>query len=120
MFNCLRVAAATVALLLAGSFCAADTPLTLRGRVLDENGQPVAGVQVILEGLRRPKISALTDDAGYFSIQNLAPGEYTVQMEKVDFFVLRGQTIQVGLGATEFSFQLNHIQEVRETNFLSS
>ena len=114
MFNCLRVAAATVALLLAGSFCAADTPLTLRGRVLDENGQPVAGVQVILEGLRRPKISALTDDAGYFSIQNLAPGEYTVQMEKVDFFVLRGQTIQVGPGATEFSFKLNHIQEVRE------
>jgi hypothetical protein len=103
-----------VALLLAGSVCAADTPLTLRGRVLDENGQPVAGVQVILEGLGKPKISVLTDGAGYFSIQNLAPGEYTVQMEKVDFFVLRGLTIQLAPGATEFSFTLNHIQEVRE------
>ncbi|HWY09379.1 MAG TPA: carboxypeptidase regulatory-like domain-containing protein [Candidatus Acidoferrales bacterium] len=115
MFHGLRVAAATVALLLAGSFGAADTALTLRGRVLDEDGQPVAGVQVKLEGLGKPKISALTDDAGYFSIKNLAPGEYTVQMEKVDFFVLRGQTIQVAAGSTEFSFTLNHIQEVRET-----
>jgi len=103
-----------VALLLAGSFGAADTPLTLRGRVLDENGQPVAGVQVKLEGLGKPKISALTDDAGYFSVKNIVPGEYAVQMEKVDFFILRGQTIQVAASATEFSFTLNHIQEVRE------
>jgi hypothetical protein len=103
-----------MALLLAGSFATADTPLTLRGRVLDENGQPVAGVQVKLEGLGKPKISALTDDAGYFSVPNLVPGEYGVQMEKVDFFILRGQTIQVAPGATEFSFTLNHIQEVRE------
>jgi len=114
VFHGLRVAAATVALLLAGSFGAADTALTLRGRVLDENGQPVAGVQVKLEGLGKPKISAFTDDAGYFSVPNLAPGEYTVQMEKVDFFILRGQTIQVTPGSTEFSFTLNHIQEVRE------
>jgi len=103
-----------VALLLAGSFCAADIALTLRGRVLDENGQPIAGVQVILEGLGKPKISTLTDDAGYFSVPNLAPGDYTVQMEKVDFFILRGQTIQVATGGTEFTFTLNHIQEVRE------
>ena len=103
-----------VALLLAGSFVAADAPLTLRGRVLDENSQPVAGVQVILEGLGKPKISVLTDGAGYFSVPNLAPGEYSIQMEKVDFFLLRGQTVQLASGATEFSFTLNHIQEVRE------
>ena len=114
VFNGLRVAAATVALLLVGSFGAADTPLTLRGRVLDEDGLPVAEVQVKLEGLGKSKISALTDDAGYFSIPNLAPGEYSVRMEKVDFFVLQGQTIHLAPGATEFSFTLNHIQEVRE------
>jgi hypothetical protein len=106
--------AATLALLLAGSFGAADTPLTLHGRVLDENEQPVAGVQVKLEGLGKSKFSALTDDAGYFAVPNLAPGEYTVQMEKVDFFILRGLAIQVAPDSTEFSFKLNHIQEVRE------
>ena len=114
MFHGLRVAAATAALLLAGSFGAADTAITLRGRVLDENGQPVAGVQVKLEGLGKQRISALTDDAGYFSVPNLPPGEYTVQMEKVDFFVLRGQTIQVSAATSDFTFTLNHIQEVRE------
>jgi Carboxypeptidase regulatory-like domain/TonB dependent receptor len=103
-----------MALLLVGSFVAADTPLTLRGRVVDEDGLPVAEVQVKLEGLGKPKISALTDDAGYFSIPNLPPGEYSVRMEKVAFFVLQGQTIQLAPGATEFSFTLNHIQEVRE------
>src|ERR1700731_406504 len=120
VFHGLRVAAAAVALLLAGSFGAADllaqadTALTLRGRVFDENGLPVAGVQVKLEGLGKAKISALTDDAGYLSVKNLETGEYSLQMEKVDFFVLRGKTIQVAAGATDFSFQLNHIQEVRE------
>jgi len=59
-------------------------------------------------------ISALTDDAGYFSIHRLAPGAYTVEMEKVGFFLLRGQTIQLAADATEFSFTLNHVQEVRE------
>jgi hypothetical protein len=114
VFHGLRVAAAIVALLLAGSVCLADSPLTLRGRVMDENAQPVAGVQVKLEGLGNVKFSALTDSAGYFSVPNLAPGEYTVQMEKVDFFILRWQTIQLAAGATEFTFTLNHIQEVRE------
>ena len=114
MLHGLRVAAATVALLLAGSFGAADSAVTLRGRVLDEDGLPVAGVQVKLEGLGKSKFSALTDDAGYFAVPNLAPGEYTVQMEKVDFFVLRGQAIQVSAASSEFSFTLNHIQEVRE------
>ena len=120
MFHGLRVAIAALALLLVGSpgtrAVPAQTgpPLTLRGRVLDENGQPVAGVQVKLEGLGNAKFSALTDGAGYFSVPNLAPGEYTVQMEKVDFFVLRGLTIQLAPTSTEFSFALNHIQEVRE------
>jgi hypothetical protein len=102
------------ALLLFGGAAAADAPLTLQGRVLDENGLPVAGVQVKLEGLARGTFSALTDDAGYFSVSNLAAGAYTVEMEKVDFFVLRGQTIQVTPDSAQFTFTLNHIQEVRE------
>src|SRR5260370_30453108 len=35
-------------------------------------------------------------------------------MEKVDFFVLRGQPIQLAAGTKEFFFTLNHVQEVRE------
>ncbi len=101
-------------LLLGGSFAPAGTALTLHGRVLDENGLPLAEVQVKLEGLGKSPVLTRTDAAGYFSIPDLAPGTYTVQMEKVDFFVLHGQTIQLSSGSTEFSFTLNHIQEVRE------
>ncbi len=109
------LAAALACLLAGGSACAADTLLTLHGRVVDENGLPVAKVQVKLEGLPKTVFTATSDDAGYFSIPNLAPGPYSVQMEKVSFFLLQGQTIQLAADATEFSFTLNHAQEVRET-----
>ncbi|HTX52275.1 MAG TPA: carboxypeptidase-like regulatory domain-containing protein, partial [Candidatus Baltobacteraceae bacterium] len=102
-----------MALLLAGGACA-DTPLTLHGRVLDENRLPVGNVQVKLEGSSKTVFSAITDDDGYFSIPNLAPGSYTLTMVKVGFFVLAGQTLQLAPGATEFSFTLNHAQEVKE------
>ena len=99
-------------------FCAGgiagDTTLTLHGRVLDENGLPVANVQVKLEGLAKTGIRASTDDAGYFSIPHLAPGPYTIELSKVNFFLLRGQTIQLAADASEFSFTLNHAQELRE------
>jgi Carboxypeptidase regulatory-like domain len=100
-------------LVCAGGF-AADNPLTLHGRVLDENGLPVANVQVKLEGSNKTAFSTTTDDAGYFSVPGLASGSYSVQMEKVGFFVLSGQTIELAPGTTEFSFALNHAQEVKE------
>jgi hypothetical protein len=93
---------------------AAATPITLHGRVLDENRLPVANVQVKLEGLGGIAFPAETDDAGYFSVFNLTVGSYSVHMEKVGFFVLKDQTIEVSTSATEFSFTLNHAQEVRE------
>jgi len=92
--------------------CAA--PITLHGRVVDENGLPVANVQVKLEGLSGANFVSSSDDAGYFSVPNLAPGAYSVEIEKAGFFILRGQSIQVAPDATEFSFTLNHVQEVRE------
>ena len=81
--------------LLAGGACAADTRLTLHGKVVDENGLPVSNVQVKLEGLQKAIFTASTDDAGYFSISNLEPGTYSVHLEKVSFFLLRGQTIEL-------------------------
>lgn len=57
------------------------------GRVLDEFGEPIAGVQVgalrsrFMNGTRRmlPSGSDSTDDQGTFRIYGLAPGEYIVQ-----------------------------------------
>jgi len=107
------VAFAAVALLLFGG-AAADTPLTLHGRVLDENGLPVANVQVKLEGFPGNDFIARTDDAGYFSLPNLQSGSYSIRMEKTGFFVLSGQTIKIAADLLEFTFTLNHVEEVHE------
>lgn len=109
------VAAAWLAfLLLAGAGIAANTPLVLKGRVIDENGLPVGGAQVKLEQVGGQTFLATSDDSGYFSIPDLSPGEYNTRIEKVGFFLLADQKIQLGPDTTDFSFTLNHVEEVRE------
>lgn len=104
-----------LALCLTGSVSrATNTPLGLKGRVTDENGLPVGGAQVKLELPGGQAFSAVTDDAGYFSIPNLSPGEYTARIEKKGFFVLENQKVELAADSTEFTFALNHEEEVRE------
>ncbi len=101
-------------LLVAGACLAADALITLRGRVADENGLPVGGAQVKLE-LAGGQISlATTDDAGAFSVANLAAGEYTAHIVKPGFFILEGQKITLAADSGEFAFTLNHSEELRE------
>lgn len=114
MFSIVRIVASAVVALLVMGGVAADTPFTLHGRVLDENGLPVANVQVKLEGSGETVFAARTDDAGYFSVPNLRSGSYSVRMERTGFFVLSGQTIRIAADSTEFAFTLNHVEEVRE------
>jgi Carboxypeptidase regulatory-like domain len=108
-----------IALLLAllwlvGAGSAADTRLVLKGRVIDENGLPVGAAQVKLEQSGGQTFSAITDDAGYFSLPNLSPGEYNARIEKTGFFVLADQKIELQADNTEFTFSLNHVEEVHE------
>ncbi|HEX8871459.1 MAG TPA: hypothetical protein VF758_01760, partial [Candidatus Acidoferrum sp.] len=44
----------------------------------------------------------------------LPPGEYRARIEKRGFFLLKDQTLVLAPGSTEFSFTLNHEQEVHE------
>lgn len=93
---------------------ATDTLLVLKGRVTDENGLPVGGAQVKLELSGGQTFSEVTDDAGFFSIANLAAGEYTARIEKKGFFILANQKVELAADSTEFDFTLNHEEEVRE------
>ena len=108
-------AAAVAALALLVYVCAAaDARLTLHGRVTDENGLPVGDAQVKLEVPGGLAIAAVSDDAGFFALPNLSPGEYTVRVEKPGYFVLANQKIQLAADNAEFAFTLNHEEEVRE------
>src|SRR5271157_1971876 len=101
--------------MLTGACLAADALITLRGRVVDEDGLPVGGAQVKVELAGGQVFFATTDDAGAFSVANLAAGEYTAHIAKPGFFVLEGQRITLTAESGEFSFTLNHEEELRET-----
>lgn len=49
--------------------------LKLDGKVIDENGVPIKGAEVILDSL-----STNTNQSGYFSFENLQAGEYVLEV----------------------------------------
>ena len=101
-------------LVVAGGCFAADTPITLHGRVVDEDGLPVGGAQVKLEMTGGQSFLGTTDDTGSFSVANLAAGEYTAHITKPGFFILEGQKFELAADSGEISFTLNHAEELRE------
>ena len=52
---------------------------TVSGRVIDEDGNPLAGVRVVLDG-----VEAVTGDDGRFSLE-VAPGNYSFEFWKDDY-----------------------------------
>jgi len=108
------LAALPALLLCAGACFATDTPIALHGRVVDENGLPVGGAQVKLEMAGGRTFLGATDDAGAFTIENLAAGEYTAHIARPGFFILEGQKIELAADSGEIAFTLNHAEELRE------
>jgi len=108
------IAGLATLLIVAGACVAADTPITLQGRVVDENGLPVGGAQVKLEMTGGQTFLATTDDAGSFTVLNLTAGEYTAHIAKPGFFILEGQRFELAAESGEISFTLNHAEEIRE------
>lgn len=71
---------------------------TIVGKITDaKTRQPIRGANVVLTGLNR---GAVSDDAGYFQINNLPPAPYTVE---VSFMGYIGQTQTVTVKADEAS-----------------
>jgi hypothetical protein len=88
--------------------------VTLRGSVVDEDGKPVAGLEVQIRRSEEPARIAQTDTAGRFEFALRVPGEYRVSLNKTGFFRLSNQTILLGEGANEASFTVHHEREIHE------
>lgn len=56
------------------------TSFSLTGKVLDQNGQSISGVKVILSNNEGRKFSTTTDSAGYYAL-DVAAGVYLVNAE---------------------------------------
>ena len=93
--------------------------LSIRGKVLQEtNGQPIRKAKVQLNGRRGPtaaQYSAVTDEEGHFTIEDVQTGEYVVVVEHTGFVQsntdshLRTVSVQPGGGTNDWIF---HMQAV--------
>ncbi|MBI4409386.1 MAG: TonB-dependent receptor, partial [Gemmatimonadetes bacterium] len=95
--------AGTLLLLLAGPVLAQTGKLT--GIVTDQqSGEPLAGVQVFLEGTGR---GTLTQENGRYFIINLPPGTYTVVAQLIGYSTVRKENVRIAIDATRtVDFQL--------------
>ena len=69
----------------------------ISGRVLDENGQPLIGTSVLVEGTQQ---GASADFEGYYSIINVRAGSYALQFRFVGYKTKRVENVRVSADKT--------------------
>ena len=98
----LRLAAVAVALVLAVPALAGTTG-KLTGRVTDEKKQPLAGVNVRLEGQR---LGGITDDQGEYFIIGIPGGRYSVRMNFIGYAGYVTENVEI---TPDFSTTINAV-----------
>ncbi len=82
---------------------------TIRGRVLDQSGAPVASARIALVGTGRSTYS--TDDGSYV-FTDLAPRTYAIRAQRLGFAISSDDSVLVDVGATvsrDITLQAVHI-----------
>jgi Carboxypeptidase regulatory-like domain len=91
-------------------------PAQISGIVQDENGQPVAGVEVVLHSPNAGVTErSFTDDLGKFRFDAVVSSPYTLDFNRTGFFRLSGYALDVKPGSNEITVGLNHEYELRST-----
>jgi hypothetical protein len=101
-------------LLVALAVAAAPPAVEVHGRVVDENGVMVAGVEVSLRAVDGETHATYTDEAGRFTLVVGAAGEARISLSKPGYFRLADHALQLGEGVNEVSLTLSHEFEVHE------
>jgi outer membrane receptor protein involved in Fe transport len=84
-------------LILFTSFLSAQTTGKLSGRILDENGEPLGGANVLLEGTT---LGAASDFEGYYVILNIRAGSYTAIFRYLGYQTIRVEEIKINSDQT--------------------
>lgn len=92
----------------------------LRGTILDENGVPVAAVQIVLREPNSSPRTIYTNEAGRFALARLIPGDVRLTASKAGFFELHDYNLTLREGLNEISLLLNHETELHEKVEVSS
>lgn len=85
----------------------------VNGRVLNENGAPVAGARVTFD-CGGTKTQASTDASGLFTIAG-TPGRCLARVERQGYFELKDRPIELGPDANEITLVLNPVRELFES-----
>lgn len=78
-----------------------DWPISFWGKVVDQNGIPVAGAQVLFHVVVRPmsdkgpEYNRISDSNGLFSIENIKGGALGVHVSKEGYYDLQGQSAKI-------------------------
>jgi hypothetical protein len=111
------VIGALIATLESGACASAAQPPQDRGElhvaVADENGRPVPSAHITLTPKVGQPTVGETDYAGRKGFTDLAPGTYTLTVEREGFFAVTQPEIAVG-EATSVEVTLNHVREFTE------
>ncbi|HXB28289.1 MAG TPA: outer membrane beta-barrel protein [Puia sp.] len=98
-----------------------SNPGSIKGTVIDSSSRATIGyatVTVYLNNNIKPASGGLTDDKGYFYIDNLSPGNYNVVIEFIGY---RAKTLRNIILATKVStVSLGNIQLASKVNALAA
>lgn len=84
-----------VTIFAAVSLASAQAPITLRGRVTDEEGAPLARARISIRTGSQPPRTAETGPTGTFDIPLPAPGDYLISVQRTGYFVLSDRPLHV-------------------------
>ncbi len=108
------ILAVCFALVLPASRAASPPRGQLRGMVVDENGVPVVSALVLVTTPSSRTLTAYTDSAGRFTLEDLEPGQYKVSLNKPGYFRVALQPVEIREGLNEISFSFQHETEIQE------
>jgi hypothetical protein len=93
---------------------AAPDGVKLRGRVVDEDGKPVAAIEVQIQTPDQQLVITHTDATGLFDFFADVPAEYRLSLNKAGFFRVSNQAVLLKPGDNEITFTANHETEIHE------
>lgn len=87
---------------------------SIRGRITDDGGANVVGAAVQLLSRAGAQLSATTDENGAYEFDNLAPGDYVLEV-KAKGFATFGSSLSLGRGQIVTNDVTLSVQAVNET-----
>jgi hypothetical protein len=101
---CLLVLSASIAAGVVGQ----SSPSELRGKVADENGNPVARVEVVAHWGANGSTSTYSNAVGEFQIASINSEKVALILSKPGYFRFENASLELKPGVNDFNFTLTH------------